>query len=716
MTPRHSRQLLLASLLLSASPFALAQEDTTETLETVIVSGVGPHRETSEMIGNASAVNRDELVENLSGTLGDTLSTEPGVSTSFFGQGASRPILRGLGAERVLVLTNGIGVIDVSAASPDHQVAADGIDAEKVEILRGPAALAYGGQAIGGVVNVIDGLIAEELPDEQVSGEAMAALNSVNEGSEAAGRLQLSQGPFVLNLSVSARDFDNYDIPGFAESSLFRSMEEHEHEEEEEEEDEDHDHEEEEEMRDTLGNSFLETSTYAAGLSWVGESGFLGFAIRQQEADYGLPGHSHAHEHEHEEEGEDEEEEDHEHEEENPFIELSQTRYDIRGGMQLGLGPLTDIAGSLAIADYEHTEFEAPGEPGTVYETDGSEGRLEVGTMFGEVDGAVGLQFLNKEFGAFGDERFITPTDTKANGVFLYQTYEWTDDAGVEGGLRFDKVKYDNLTFGKKDFDLFSGSLGVHGHPAGNWFTGIQLSYTERAPNESELFADGAHLATRQYEVGNVGLDKERGTNIEATLRWQGEAFEAGVNVFVADFSDFIYLTPGEVMHDGELTDEVDELPVYLFEQDDADFTGGELYLTWRAYNGLLAADWETEASLDFVDGSLSSGGDIPLLPPMTLRASTRASWEHFSLGGSITHAAEQDDPGAGSLPTDSYTTLGLRATVDLTSFGYGREGTQFFIDGRNLTDEEVRYATSTLKDLVPAPGRNVRAGIRLTF
>lgn len=707
MTSRPSRQLLLASLLLGASPIAVAQGDApsedSKTLETVIVTGVGPQRETSEMIGNASVVNREDLVAKLSGTLGDTLATEPGVSTSFFGQGASRPILRGLGAERVLVLTNGIGVIDVSAASPDHQVAADGIDAEKVEILRGPAALAYGGQAIGGVVNVIDGLIAEDLPEQAISGEAMAALNSVNDGSEAAGRLQLSRGSFVLNLSVSARDFDDYDIPGFAESSLLRSMEEH-------------DHEEEEEMRDTLENTFLETNTHAAGLSWVGENGFLGISIRQQEASYGLPGHSHAHEHEDEEGEEEEDHEDEEHEEETPFVDLTQTRYDIRGGMKLDFGPITDIAGSLAIADYEHTEFEAPGEPGTAYETDGSEGRLEVGTLFGEVDGAVGLQFLDKAFAAFGDERFITPTDTKAKGVFLFQTFEWADDAGVEGGLRFDKVEYDNLVHGQRDFDVFSGSLGSHGHLAGSWFTGLQLSYTERAPNESELFADGAHLATRQYEVGNTGLKKERGTNIEATLRWQTDMFEAGMNLFVADFRDFIYLTPGVTIHDGSVVDEVDELPVYLFQQENADFTGGEIYATWQSPDGLFAADWVTEASLDFVDGKLDSGGNVPLLPPVTLRASTKAAWNHFSLGGSITHAADQDDPGAGSLPTDGYTTLGLRLGIDLASFGLGQEGTEIFVDGRNLTDEEVRYATSVLKDFVPAPGRNIRAGLRLTF
>ena len=222
MKSHISRRVVAASLMLGVSPLAFAQ-DAPETLDTVIVTGVGPQRDTDEMVGNVTAINRGEIIEKLSGTLGYTLAGEAGVSTTFFGQGASRPVLRGLGAERVLVLTNGIGALDASAASPDHQVATDGIDAEKIEILRGPAALAYGGQAIGGVVNVIDGLIVESLPDEPVSFEGFAANDSVNEGTEAGGKARFATGPLVLTLSASARDFGDYDMPGFAESSAARA-------------------------------------------------------------------------------------------------------------------------------------------------------------------------------------------------------------------------------------------------------------------------------------------------------------------------------------------------------------------------------------------------------------------------------------------------------------------------------------------------------------
>ncbi|MEM6653233.1 MAG: TonB-dependent receptor [Pseudomonadota bacterium] len=708
-----TRKLLLAAAagpLIAAMAHAQSADEEDLVEATIIVTAPGPGRSADELIGNATAIDREDILEGLSSTLGDSLDRLPGVSTTFFGQGASRPVLRGLGAERVQVLTNGIGVIDVSAASPDHQVTADGIDAETIEILRGPAALAYGGQAIGGVVNVIDGLIAEDLPEAPMSGDLFGAYNSVSEGSELAARGQFVTGPFVLSLSGSQRDFDNYDIPDFAESSLFRALEEA----EEEEHGDEEEHEEEEETRGTLENSFVETQTLAAGLSWVGDNGFLGVAIREQTAEYGLPGHG---EHGHgEEEGEEHGEEEEEEEEENPFIDLEQTRIDLRGGFSVEDDLVTDVLVTLAYADYEHTEFEAPGEIGTVYETEGLEGRLEIGHKIAGFEGAIGAQFLTKEFSAVGEEAFITPTDSESFGIFIYETKEWDDVFGIEGGLRLEQVELDNIMFGKRDFDLVSGSFGAHRHLDGGFWVGGQISYTERAPNESELFAFGPHLATEQFEVGDTSLDKESGLNLEGTARWRNDTFGIGLNLFVTEFSNFIYLTPGQVLIDGVLVDEEDELPVFLFVQEDASFVGGELYADAVFEDGPLGADWAFDASVDFVETDLDSGGNVPLVPPVTLNAAASAEWGAWEVGAAITVAGDQDDPGAGQLETDGYTTLDLRAEVDLSDFGVGADGTEAFIEARNVTDEEVRFATSTLKDIAPAPGQNVRVGIRVAF
>jgi iron complex outermembrane recepter protein len=661
----------------------------------MITSAPGPDRASDELLGNATALERADIVRDLASTLGDTLAGEPGIASTFFGQGASRPVLRGLGAERVQVLTNGIGVIDVSAASPDHQVTADGIDADKIEILRGPAALAYGGQAIGGVVNVIDGLIAESLPEAAVSGDVLGAYNSVNEGTELAGRAKFATGPLVFAVTASQRDLGNYDVPGFVESARLRALEE----------DEGEAH---EEGQGQVENSFLETQTYGAGLSWVGEQGFAGVAIRSQSAMYGLPGH--AHEEEAPVPG------DPPAEEESPFIDLEQTRYDFRAGLNLDGNILKRVTGSVALADYTHTEFEGPGEPGTLFETSGVEARAELDHQIAGFQGAFGLQVLDKELFTEGDEAFITPTDTQSVALFLYEAREWDSGFGVEGGLRAERLTHDNLAAGEAEFDLFGASAGLHQHTDSGYFMGAQLSYTERAPNESELFAFGPHLATSQFEVGDIGLDKERGLNLEATLRWKNDWLTIGANVFATSFSDFIFLTPGTIDEGAGPVDEAGGLPVFVFAQDDAVFTGGEIYGEALFDDGLLGANWSVKGGIDFVNAELDNNGNVPFVPPLRLTAQADAEWGLLELGAGLEWAGDQDDTGAGQLATDGYTLVNLRGALNLSELGFGADGTQAFVDVRNATDEEARLSTSVLKDLLPLPGRNVRAGLRVTF
>lgn len=666
----------------------------------IITSAPGPDRSSDELIGNATALGRDQIVHRLASSLGDTLSGEPGVASTWFGQGASRPVLRGLGAERVLVLTNGIGVIDVSAASPDHQVTTDGIDAEKIEILRGPAALAYGGQAIGGIVNVIDGLIAEALPDRPASGDAFGAWNSVNEGTELGARATLSGGPFVLALTASKRDFGDFDIPGLAESRQLRHREEMEHQH-----GEDHDHADAD--SGFIANSFVETETYGAGLSWIGDRAFAGIAVRRQSALYGLPG-AHAHSH-----GEDEEDE---HEEESPFIDLQQTRYDFRSGIRFDGPVLKALIATLSYSDYEHTEFEEPGVAGSIFRTDGIEGRMELDHSIAGLEGAVGVQFLDKSLDAIGEEAFLTPTDTKSWAVFVYESRDWDSGFGIEGGVRFEKLEHVNMVAGKADFDLFSASAGLHQHFGDGWFAGTQLAYTERAPNESELFAFGPHLATGQFEVGDASLDKERGLNLEGTLRWRGDRASAGVNIFYTAFDNFIFLTPGFILEDDELVDEEDGLPVFVFTQTDAALRGGEIYGDYQLGRGLAGAYWNLRAGLDYVFAELDGNGRLPFIPPLRLTTGLDADWGWLEAGASLEWADNQKRVGQGQLGTGSYTVLNLRTALNLSELGYGQDGTQVFLELRNATDEDVRLATSALRDTVPLPGRNVRAGLRWTF
>ncbi|HRP11396.1 MAG TPA: Plug domain-containing protein, partial [Terricaulis sp.] len=257
----------VAALLLGGP--AYAQQRAVEEDEIVVTAPL--EGAVIESLQGANIVRRDELVRTLNNGLGDTLDAQPGVASTSFGAGASRPIIRGLGEDRVRVLQNGIGAIDASTASPDHAVSSDGLDAERVEILRGAAALAYGGNAVGGVVNVIDQSVPTRAI-EGVEGEVLGAYSTVDEGTQGALRLGAGAGPFALRLSVAMRETEPYDIPGFADAHG------HHHDEHEEEEHEEEEHEHEDFAFGTAPNTWTEYTAYSLGGSYVGDWGFIGFA------------------------------------------------------------------------------------------------------------------------------------------------------------------------------------------------------------------------------------------------------------------------------------------------------------------------------------------------------------------------------------------------------------------------------------------------------
>jgi iron complex outermembrane receptor protein len=685
-----------------ASPAPTVEDDSAPDI--VVVTGIGPARTSDELIASTTVLVADDVTDRLAGGLGDTLNGLPGISSTAFGPGASRPVIRGLGAERVQVLTNGIGVIDASAASPDHAVTGDPLGAERIEILRGPATLAYGGGAAGGVVNVIDGLIVEQIPDEAFSAAGYAGYTTVDEGKTAAARVTGVSGPLVGVLSWTGRESNDLEIPGFAESARLRALEEEEHEEEEGEE-----HEHEEEAFGVLGNSGVESQSFSGGLSLVGDDGFIGVAIRRQENKYGIVGGHHHHEEEEEEAelassglgplaigiaavGE---------EPEQPFIDMEQTRYDLRGGWNFRDGPFERVTGSLSVVDYQHIEFEGPGEPGTIFTNEGYEARIEAQhAAFMGLEGSIGWQGSSRDFRAVGDEAFVSPTVTDQVGVFIFETYE-TGEWGVEGGLRLDRVLVDNSLYGSREFDTLNASFGVHGHVTDNLFLGATINSTERAPTDVELFADGPHLATRQYEVGDATLDTERGLSLEASARWESGPLEIGASLYSFAFNDFIYLTPTGL--------EEDELPVFLATQADADFTGAELTVTY-ALGDNFGATWALDGAIDVVRGKVDGGGNLPRIPPASAMLGLEADAGFVKARLEARWADEQDRVADFELPTDGFTVLDLSTTSRVSP------GVDLIVAGTNLTDEEVRYHASPLKDLAPMGGRSLRLGVRAEF
>ena len=663
--------VLLTGVALCAVGSAYAQppQAPNDRSDVVIITGIGPARTSDELITNTTALDKEALVERLSGGLGDTLAGLPGISSTAFGPGASRPIIRGLGAERVQVLANGIGVIDASAASPDHAVTSDPLGAERIEILRGPASLAYGGGATGGVINVIDGLIVEAKPDKAYSASVYGGLSSADEGKQVAGRVTGVFGDFVGVVNGSWMDTSDLEIPGFALSAAAR----------------------EDAISDgadpadfangTLPNSAVENKAISAGLSWVGDSAFLGGAVRRVDNVYGTVA------------------------EETVFIDMNQTRYDVRGGLTFDNGWLKSLVASGAVVDYDHTEFEGPGEPGTLFKSEGWEGRIEARhAPLAGLEGSIGLQASERDFAAIGDESVISPTNTQQTGLFVFETFD-RGDWGLEGGLRYDTVDVDNIIGGKRSFEPWNASFGAHMHVGEHVFLGASLARTARSPTDLELFADGPHLATGQFLVGDAALDIEEGVNLELTARWEADTFNVSGTVYRYDFDNFIYLEDTGAVEPGDEED----LPIFDYVQAGATFTGFELQADTQL-GSAFGIDWSADGSVDFVRAELDAGGNLPLIPPLTLNAGIEGKM--YGMTGRIQaqHAAEQDEFASFETLTDSYTTIDARLGFDIA------DGVHLILEGRNLGDKEVRLHTSPLKEIAPLAGRNFRVAIRADF
>jgi len=712
------RRALLAgaslSLLIPAAAFAQSEtdeaerpEDRPESRDVIVVTSSVLGTQADEVAGAVEVVDRRHIEENLAGSLADTIAHEPGVSTSYFGPAASRPVIRGLGADRVQVLVNGTGLIDASTASPDHAVSTEALEAEQVEILRGPSAIAYGGGAIGGVVNVIDGRIPSERADGPVDGRIYLGATSVDEGRTAAGRVRFNAGPFVFNIEALDRTAEDYDIPGYAESELFRLTEDEDHHDEARPsvafDDDDHDH--EEEAYGTVENTWLDFQAASIGASLVQDWGFIGIAYKSAESSYGVPGHDHHHE-----------DEDHEDmipamaadagEEIPPYIDMSQTRWDLRGDIDLPGGlPLERVRFSLGVADYEHGEIEG-GAVGTLFTNNGWEGRVEgrftpVNLGAGTWEGAVGIQAFHRDFAALGDEAFVPASVTEDQGIFTVQRWD-ADRWGLEGGLRLERRDLTSPA-GDRDFNTVSASGSVFFRPVRDQFFAVTLSRSERAPTDVELYADGPHPATGSYEVGDASLDVETATSIEFTARTPVFGGDLEASVFRADYDGFIGLFPTGAEQDG--------LPVYQFADVDAVFTGFEARFE-RELGQLHGWDLFGELTAEYVRGEIDGGGNLPLIPPLSISGGLTASTGRHDLYAGLEWADVQNDTAAFELKTQSYVLANARWTWQ----PFTDRDVRFILEGRNLTDEEVRVHTSVLKDRVPLPGRNFRAAIVYSF
>lgn len=661
---------------------AQAHHDSEEQL---VVTGV--RRSEGDVLGGISVLDKAELTREVRPSIGETLARQPGVSATSFGPAASAPVLRGLSGDRVRILTDGIGSLDLSSSGPDHKVAINPITAERIEVLRGPAALLFGSSAIGGVVNVIDARIPRREQDPPLGADLLASYGS------AADERSINLG---LNVPVSQHFIVHAD-GSYSKSDDLRTG----------------DHILSDELRrqallspdpeiqaladikGELPNSKAKTKEGAIGAAYVDGGLNIGLSYTRQESTYQVPIRYSL---------------DPAVEPEAPTIDQEQDRIDTRAEIPLG-GFFSQVRARGGYADYHHDEIEDTGEIGSSFFSKGGEGRVElVQADHKGWGGTSGFQYLERTAKIRGEEKFLPDSRQRQAGLFTLQTYvggPWR----LEGGAR---VEFSKLTAKadeqlatpseEADFTTLSGSIGGQYEFTPGWRAGLSLTHAERAPAIDELFSNGPHAASQSFEVGNPDLKPEKSNSVELSLHGKAGPVNLTANAFYSHFSNFIFSAPT-----GEIED---DLPVFAFLDGKAEYYGFEVQAESRLGNA-LGIEWHGELQGDAVRATVKDFGPAPLIPPVRVLAALTGERGQIDGRLEVEHAFDHDRTAPNETDTDGYTMV--NAALDWHPLG-GRPEVTLSLAANNIFDIEARRSTSILKDFAPLAGRDVRLTARVGF
>jgi iron complex outermembrane receptor protein len=614
------------------------------------------------------------LERSLGTSVAQTLSSQPGLSVRYGGPAASTPVIRGLAGERVLVVQNGQRTGDLSSTSADHALSVDPLAASRIEVVRGPASLLYGNNALGGVVNVISTDIPNTIPGE-ASGFLAAQGESVNPGGALTGEVTL---PLGETLAVTARAGGRRVGDVHTGGGI------------------------------PLPNTFYNNLYGTGGIGYVTERVQAGAAVGGYRFDYGLAS-LHADEEEgHEEEG---------HEE---GVTINGQRTDANGRVSLWLGDrgVTNLRAEGSAQWYGHDEIEGNGEIGTRFRLNTQSGGLNAKTEFGRFSGAVGVSGLFKQYSPEGEEALTPGADSRTGGVFVYQELPLgTGDAApsLQAGARYDVYqvrpeetgddRFENVR--ARDFSSFSGSLGLNVPLNPNLSASVSVARSFRAPTVEELFSNAFHHAAGTYDVGDPDLALETNRGAEAVLRAQSERINAQVAAFYNRIDNYI---TADVVGDTAIFHEeeghTDVVPLNVFRQADAELRGVE-----GQVESVVARHVVLGAMGDLVRGDFVQGGALPFMPAARVGGSARWDDGRYSLGVEARHAFAQDRAEMEEFRTDAYTLVNLSTGLSLRQ---GRRIHSIVLRADNLLDEQYREPTSRL--LVPSPGRNLSLVYRVLF
>ena len=703
-------------------------------LEELVISA-GPTALTrSELVNPVNVVTGNDLLESDGLSLGESLKNQPGITSTYFGPGASRPIIGGVGGSRVKILQNGLDIGDVSDQSEDHAVGADAFDAERIEIIRGPAVLLYGSDITGGVVNVLDGVVPNERPVNRIEGSVVArgGLGANERGGS--GKLTGAFGNIVWRASGLLRETGDVSTPAFNPEPTHEEHDDDEHHDDEHHDDEDHDDEghdehdhEAPEMVDYLENSGTSLGRGSFGMSWLGKRGYIGAAINFHNSDYGVPGHAHgAHEDEHDEH--DDEHDDHddhedgdehdEHEEHDEHggggvsIDLNSVMYDVEGAYRFGDGTIEGLRFRVGIADYRHTELEhlesGADVVGLVYDNSQLEGRLELDhSLISSTKGVAGIQMKRRDLKPTpaGDHAsFLPATLSTQVGIFALERIN-LGSLRLELSGRVHWQSYDPDGRTARSFSSLSLGGGANYEVSGNLVFSLSLARAAKSPSTTELYADGLHTGIRSVDIGNENLEVEVTNNATFSSFIHSEWAHVTLTGYLNQSSNFIYHALTGALEEG--------IPVLQAAQSDARIAGLEM----DADIELLRHE-HTHVILgltgDYVNGQLTSDEEyLPRIPPLRLRASLEYRVNSFITSLSVKRVASQENVFSTEEETDGYTMIDAKVHYRRT---IGSTVQSISLQGLNLGNTLARTHTSYLKETVPLPGRDIRLTYAIHF
>lgn len=660
--------------------------------------------------GPATRLEGDALSRELESTLGETLASQPGVHNSSFGPGVGVPVIRGMSGSRVQILQGSMGSFDASSVSPDHAVSIEPLLAEEIEVHRGPAALRYGGAAMGGAVNVQTRRIPEWLPDGGIDGAVEIRYGTNYDQLAEVFKVDLGEGPLVLHLDGYHRRAGDIRIPDKAmdESAIreqFGSAAQFDN------------------TEGYVPNTDSSAAGGSLGTSVVFDQGFAGVAVHQFKTNYGIPAgavppHTHG---------------PGPATPENLRIDMLQTRWEAAAEIHQPAPGLESLSLSAAKVDYHHEELSS-GQAHTRFDNLATETRAELEHAIGESwKGSLGFQWSTQQFGATGVESFIPTSDIGTHSFFFIESFrlgEWN----LEVGYRQESQKISPHETSRVVAGINVNLPDSVEHTARSFSAALQVALTDqlsfrmamtqarRNPAIQELLSLGPHFATRSFEIGNPSLQVEDARNLDVALTYRNPGFEFDLNLFRNQVDNYIYQENQGLLYDIDTgffqfhcVRVTDCLPVYTYYQQDALFTGYEAEVRFPAS---IVDDLPLDIGIfsDYVHGHFTTpgAGDVPRLPPRRLGMNLSTRWRSLDLNGRWTYAFAQRKPGLNETPTDAYERLDLELSYTESRGDTGE--ILLFVKANNVTNAEIRQSTSFLRNFAPEPGFGIETGLRWSF